>query len=424
MKFMKSAKAVMSSVLMWTLIISLFTITFLGFVTYEATKASVKVTQNGETQVIRTHSQTFEDLLHELEINPKENDRLSHDLSEPIEYGMDVEYISSKSIDVTINDDTKQFHTTASTVGEFFDEQEFKWKEQDEISHDSGDPIEEDMGISINKAIQVTLNDGGKEEEVWTTAATMDEFLEEENVNLNEHDELNMEKGDHLRQSDLIDITRIDKETETVEEDVEYTVVTEKDDTLPSGEEKVVTSGENGQVIKEYEVIIKNGKESSRELVNEEVEKESVDEVVALGTKEETAEPEEEQSEPAEKSNSSEPELVSASASESSKEKAPKQESSSKTMEVKATAYTADCAGCTGKTTTGIDLNKNPDKKVIAVDPDVIPLGSEVWVEGYGTAVAGDTGGAIKGKKIDVHVSSASEAQSFGRKTVEVKVMD
>src|SRR5699024_9439351 len=94
------------------------------------------------------------------------------------------------------------------------------------------------------------------------------------------------------------------------------------------------------------------------------------------------------------------------------------------TMTVTATAYTADCDGCTGVTSTGIDLNANPDKKVIAVDPNVIPLGSEVYVEGYGTAIAGDVGGAIQGDKIDLHVPSKEEAYNWGVQTVEITVLD
>ncbi|MGQ7075067.1 3D domain-containing protein, partial [Escherichia sp. SP-MK2] len=53
-------------------------------------------------------------------------------------------------------------------------------------------------------------------------------------------------------------------------------------------------------------------------------------------------------------------------------------------------------------TASGIDIGKNPNIKLIAVDPKVIKLGTKVWVEGYGDAIAGDTGGAIKGNKIDV----------------------
>ena len=94
-----------------------------------------------------------------------------------------------------------------------------------------------------------------------------------------------------------------------------------------------------------------------------------------------------------------------------------------KTIKMTATAYTANCKGCTGITKIGLNLRKNPSLKVIAVDPRVIPLGSKVWVEGYGVAIAGDTGGAIKGNKIDIFVKNKSTAYQWGRKNVTVKVL-
>ena len=94
-----------------------------------------------------------------------------------------------------------------------------------------------------------------------------------------------------------------------------------------------------------------------------------------------------------------------------------------KTIVVTATAYTAYCKGCSGVTATGIDLRKNAHLKVIAVDPNVIPLGSKVYVEGYGYAIAGDTGGAIKGSKIDLFMPNYSDAIDFGRKKVQVKIL-
>ncbi|MBU3573911.1 LysM peptidoglycan-binding domain-containing protein [Priestia aryabhattai] len=100
------------------------------------------------------------------------------------------------------------------------------------------------------------------------------------------------------------------------------------------------------------------------------------------------------------------------------------QQASGKSMTVEATAYTANCAGCSGTTATGVDLKANPNQKVIAVDPSVIPLGSKVYVEGYGEAVAADTGGAIKGNRIDVFVPSEGDAQQFGRKSVTITVMN
>jgi 3D (Asp-Asp-Asp) domain-containing protein len=95
-----------------------------------------------------------------------------------------------------------------------------------------------------------------------------------------------------------------------------------------------------------------------------------------------------------------------------------------KEFTVSATAYTAHFEGSTGITATGIDLRSNPDAKVIAVDPSVIPLGSKVHVEGYGTAIAGDTGGAIKGNKIDVFIPNEQDALNWGRKNVTIKVYE
>lgn len=107
--------------------------------------------------------------------------------------------------------------------------------------------------------------------------------------------------------------------------------------------------------------------------------------------------------------------------SQSTTESSPK--SSSETLTMVATAYTADCTGCSGITATGIDV-RNSTPNVIAVDPNVIPLGSKVWVEGYGEAIAGDTGGAIKGNRIDLLMSNNTSAVNYGVQTVTVKVLN
>ncbi|WP_342442317.1 3D domain-containing protein [Lysinibacillus sp. FSL K6-0075] len=97
---------------------------------------------------------------------------------------------------------------------------------------------------------------------------------------------------------------------------------------------------------------------------------------------------------------------------------------SGKTLTMRATAYTAYCEGCSGITANGTDIRSNPNLKVIAVDPRVIPLGTRVWVEGYGEAVAADTGGAIKGNKIDVFIPTEGQALQWGVKTVTVKILN
>ncbi|KAB2334497.1 LysM peptidoglycan-binding domain-containing protein [Cytobacillus depressus] len=95
-----------------------------------------------------------------------------------------------------------------------------------------------------------------------------------------------------------------------------------------------------------------------------------------------------------------------------------------KSLSVTATAYTAYCEGCSGITKTGVDLRANPDQKVIAVDPEVIPLGSKVFVEGYGYATAEDIGSAIKGNKIDLFIPTTEAALQWGRQQVNVTIVN
>ncbi|MFK4325817.1 3D (Asp-Asp-Asp) domain-containing protein [Bacillus sp. RC97] len=103
-------------------------------------------------------------------------------------------------------------------------------------------------------------------------------------------------------------------------------------------------------------------------------------------------------------------------------------QSAKRELTVVATAYTADPSengtyGGRVLTAMGHDLTENPNMRIIAVDPKVIPLGSKVWVEGYGEAIAGDTGSAIKGNRIDVLMGSKSKAMNWGRQTVKVKIL-
>ena len=118
-----------------------------------------------------------------------------------------------------------------------------------------------------------------------------------------------------------------------MEEPIDYAVVTKNDNNLQSGKEKIVQEGKEGRVKKTYEVVLENGEEVSKTLVSEEVVEAAKDQIVAVGTKK------------------VEPVSVS------------RGEASSKEFFVEATAYTANCNGCSGKTATGFDLRSNPNAK-------------------------------------------------------------
>ncbi|MBU5581587.1 3D domain-containing protein, partial [Enterococcus sp. S181_ASV_20] len=94
---------------------------------------------------------------------------------------------------------------------------------------------------------------------------------------------------------------------------------------------------------------------------------------------------------------------------------------SGRTMQMESTGYSCAESVNTFFTAMGIDLRQNP--QVVAVDPSVIPLGSMVEVSGYGIAIAGDTGGAIKGNIIDVHFPTVEQCIQWGRRSVTVTVI-
>ena len=89
-------------------------------------------------------------------------------------------------------------------------------------------------------------------------------------------------------------------------------------------------------------------------------------------------------------------------------------------LTMEASAYSSDDPGCGLYTARGSRLAKG----LVAVDPNVIPLGSRLYIPGYGPALADDTGGAIRGHKIDLAYNSRSEALQFGRRQVNVYILE
>lgn len=369
--------------------------TGVAYGTYEGTKETVTVSIDGKKESIRTHADTIQDLLIDLDIDVQDKDYISPSLDAKIQDHMKIIYKSAKPVQLTINGERRTILTTAQTVEELLEKEGITIREHDLVEPTLESKITEDFKINIQQAIPVVLNVGGKEKKVWSTSTTVADFLKEQNIKLNELDKVEPDLNTTIQENDQVVVTRVEKVTDVVEEPLAFKVVQKKDQSLEQGKKKVIQSGKNGVVEKHYEIILENGKEVARDLIKSITKKDSVDQIVAVGAK------------------------------------APKQTttvsrgttSTSKEFYVVATAYTASCNGCSGVTTTGINLKANPNAKVIAVDPSVIPLGSKVYVEGYGYAIAADTGSAIKGNKIDVFFNNQSAAYRWGVKRVKVRVL-
>ncbi|EPD49395.1 ubiquitin-like domain-containing protein [Paenisporosarcina sp. FSL H8-0542] len=373
-------------------------VSVISAVLFIGTKQTVALTVNGKQQEVNTHADTVGDLLNEQNIKVSDADLVSPSLNTKIEEGLSIKWEQAKKITITVDGKKQTIQTTANQVSEVLAEAKIEVSEQDKLTPRLDAKVGPDTNIAIEKAFQVTLVDGVNEMKVWSTSTTVADFLKQQEIQMNEFDRVEQRMDELVIPNDVIQVVRVEKVTDVVEAATNFAVETRKDKNLLKGKEKVVQEGKKGSVKQTYEIISENGKPVARILKGEEVVSDPAKKVVAIGTKIVTA-------------------SVSRGASSSS-------EPNGKEFYVSATAYTAYCNGCSGITATGIDLRSNPNLKVIAVDPSVIPLGSKVWVEGYGYAVAGDTGGAIKGMKIDLFMPTTDQAFGFGRKQVRIKVLD
>lgn len=370
-----------------------------SFVLFEGTKKTVALTVNGEQQEILTHANTVGELLDNHQIAVANEDFLYPSVNTSIKNNLSIEWEQARQIEITVDGKIQTLTTTEELVSEILAKANVAVTEHDAITPAADAEVGPENKIAIEKAFGVTLLDGGEKKKVWSTSTTVADFLKQHNIQLSEFDRVEQKMEEVVVPNSEIQVVRVEKVTDVVEEETNFAVETKKEDSLLKGKEKVVQLGVNGTVSRTYEVVKENGKEVSRNMVSEKTIKEPTKKVVAVGTK-----------------------VVTASVSRGENSSAAP--SGGKEFYATATAYTANCNGCSGVTATGVNLKSNPNVKIIAVDPSVIPLGSKVWVEGYGYAVAGDTGGAIKGNKIDLFMPSKSKAYDFGRQKVRVKVLN
>lgn len=405
--FFKSLKSLQVTV---AIFVTTVLITIGSLIIFEENKREVTLNLNGEEQVVKTYASTVGNLLAKQGIEVAEHDVVTPSVDTKVEDGLSIDWKQAKQVAIQIDSEEKSVWTTQQTVGEVLEEVGIEVTEHDELSPKRQSKVKEDSTITIAKAYEFTFVDGVEEKKYWSTETTIDKFLEREDIEIGEFDRLEQSAEDIIKPNDVVQLVRVEKVQDVVEESADFTVETRKDDALLKGREQVVQQGTKGKVEKTYEIVKENGKEISRTVVAEKVTQKPTNKIVSVGTKVMVA-----SAGPTTNTKSS------AGVGVSRNDAAP---SGGKEFYVEATAYTPYCNGCSGISAAGINLRANPNLKVIAVDPRVIPLGTKVWVEGYGYAVAGDTGGAIKGNRIDVLVQSKGQAYSWGRKKVKIRVMN
>lgn len=285
-----------------------------------------------------------------------------------------------------------QVTTQATTVQELLQELNIVYSEHDEIIPQLDVELEAEMNIIWNKAKQISFINLGEHQSVWTTAQTVGEFVQEQGIDP-EGEEIEVTPYPHVRidSNQWVEVAHVYDTIEEEEFTVEHQIVRREDSSMLQGQEKVAVEGQDGKGLNRYKVTYKNGFEVGREKVETEILEAKRDQIVAVGT--------------------------IASVSRGGYVFAPRQVLEDVTL----TAYAAG-ESHTGKTPDhpqyGITSSgsRAEEGRTIAVDPNVIPIGTWVYIEDIGLRRAEDTGGAVKGNKIDIYFEEDSAATSFGTK--------
>lgn len=321
----------------------------------------------------------------------------------------------TKPHDVLIYDEGKltKIVTVSGTVGDAIEKSGIKLKEGDKLSIGKKVPITENTKLDIYRAFTVTLVCDGREQKIRTTDCTVKELLSKAGVRLNEDDIVSLKLSKELKKNTKLRVKRVTYKEVKKTVDVDYETTVKYDDSMYEEQVYVKREGKKGKQVKYYKKKYIDGKYDSKELIKTEITKDPVSKIVVWGSK---------------------PSLYGGNVAKrvisdlTPPYKIDMDENNrpvkyKKKIVGKATAY------CTGTVTS---TGRRAQEGVVAVDPREIPYGSKLYIVSsdnryvYGYAIAGDTGGFIYNSNtvVDLYINGYSACKQFGRRTVEIYVLE
>jgi Uncharacterized protein conserved in bacteria len=307
-----------------------------------------------------------------------------------------------KTIIVSVDGSEKKITTFSSSCRSALKSNGIVVGPKDKTTPSLDSKVENQGKISITRAVKVSVAVDGKELNVQSSEDNVDKMLQAEGLGLQEFDKVSPSRDMALKDGLKVVVTRVQTKDIKETKPVDYTTTIKNDEEMEQGNKKVVQEGQPGEKETVTRIIYENGKEVSKKIISEIIKKQPVEKIVAMGT------------------------LKVYTPSRGDKV------IYSDSLRMRATAYTADYAS-TGKspgdsgfgvTASGSIAKRNSGSySSVAVDPRVIPLGTKLYIEGYGYGIAEDTGGAIIGNKIDLFFNSSSEVDNWGARWVNVYVV-
>lgn len=303
--------------------------------------------------------------------------------------------LSHKEVSLKIDGRADRLTTRAGTVEQLLAEADIELSSQDEVKPPLDALLYSGSRVTVKHAVPVVLDVNGMRRRIWSTASTVGTFIEEDlGINLNADIRLNPDANVELAGGQTIELSLLSRWTEKPRSEVAFDTKRQDNNRLAKGLTRIAKSGRPGIKETVIEHVMAGDREIETIVRSERVVSEPVTRIVSVGT------------------------MVTRQRVAAAPSPVASVSRGGRSFNMVATAYAAGTGGAGWRTATGTGVYKG----IVAVDPRVIPLGTKLYIDGYGPAIAADTGGAIKGNRIDLGFGSGGEAIQFGRRSVVVRI--
>jgi 3D (Asp-Asp-Asp) domain-containing protein len=296
-------------------------------------------------------------------------------------------------VSFTSNGSTTEHVTSAQTVGTFLRERGIVAGPNDFVAPGLDTPLSDKLSIQYRAAVGVDVVVDHQTQHYVSAAPTVAALLAEQHVTLQADDQVVPALDRSLSANQIVRILHVNRWTRAINQSIAAQTIHRIVYSMPVGQTKVLANGHSGLRETTVRFTQVEGGNLQKHVVTSRIVRKPQPRIVAEGIDEFDA-------------------FQAEHAGTLDKASYVAQSQ----MLMVATAYTASCYGCSGITATGHRAGHG----IIAVDPRVIRLGTKLYIPGYGVAIAGDTGGAIRGNRIDLGFNSLSDAVRFGRRVVAV----
>lgn len=313
---------------------------------------------------------------------------------------------AQKQVAVVVDGQTSSVKTQATDVGGLLKQSEITLGAGDVVTPVVASPVTGGMTVIVRHATPVTLNLGGQTVSLNVVGKSVADALVSAGIDPAANPAVTPALSAKLERGMVITAPKVFARVSHEQVVVPFAHVTRRDPSLPIGIRKVVSKGQKGESLRLYRALVADGVEGPRVLTAEKTVAQPVDEVIAVGT--------------SSRCSGNRAIVASARSLAGARSIAPPKAGAGRRMLCETSAYAPGSGGADHRCATGALATRG----VIAVDPRVIPLGTHVYVPGYGYAIAADTGGAIKGNRIDLCYDTYDEAIHWGRRPVTVVILD